>query len=184
MNYYLDIQMRPSLEFSEHVLMDEVYFRLHKVMGKFGEGKVGVSFPKVNKTLGACLRLHADKSILEKMMSTSWAHGIEDHIIISSLNPIPEAVSYRIVKRIQIKSSTERVLRRSVRKGWITAEEADLRLANSCDKSSSLPFLNLKSMSTGQKFPLFIEHGPILKSPEAGEFSSYGLSSNATIPWF
>ncbi|MEG1655801.1 MAG: type I-F CRISPR-associated endoribonuclease Cas6/Csy4, partial [Hafnia sp.] len=38
--------------------------------------------------------------------------------------------------------------------------------------------------STGQMFPLFIRQGKAQSHPQAGTFSSYGLSSTATVPWF
>ncbi|MCL1552323.1 type I-F CRISPR-associated endoribonuclease Cas6/Csy4, partial [Xanthomonas nasturtii] len=49
----------------------------------------------------------------------------------------------------------------------------------------SLPFVVLGSCSTGQaSFPLFIRHGPLLSEPKNGSFNSYGLSQEATVPWF
>lgn len=42
----------------------------------------------------------------------------------------------------------------------------------------------MKSLSSQQQFKLFIRHGDLLKEPVKGEFSSYGLSATATIPWF
>lgn len=185
MDYYIDIQLRPSLEFEDPVLLNGIYFRLHKALGNVGQEKVGVSFPKFNKSLGSMLRLHSDKESLQRVMSTSWTTGIEDYMIVSEINMVPDIVSYRIVQRIQVKSSTERLLRRSVRKGWLTEEEAKLRLAN-CDdmKSTSLPYVRLRSLSSGQQFCLFIEHKPIVSTPSFGKFSAYGLSSTATVPWF
>ncbi len=42
----------------------------------------------------------------------------------------------------------------------------------------------MKSLSSQQQFKLFIRHGDLLTEPVKGEFSSYGLSATATIPWF
>ena len=91
---------------------------------------------------------------------------------------------YRTVQRVQVKSSRERLLRRSVKKGWITEEEARIKLADVTEKRSQLPFIRVNSLSSGQTFLLFIHQGPLTNSPVAGVFSAYGLSAEATIPWF
>ena len=51
-------------------------------------------------------------------------------------------------------------------------------------KTLPLPFINLRSQSTGQPFCLFIQHGLLGDKPVAGRFNAYGLSPTATIPWF
>ncbi len=184
MNYYIDIRVLPSSEFSDCILMNELFSRLHKVLVEFGNGEVGVSFPKVNKTLGDLLRLHGRQPVLQQLMATPWIGGLKDYIAVSGVNPIPENVSHRAVKRIQSKSSAERLIRRSVRKGWLTDEEAALKISDKSEKKLSLPYIRMKSHSTGQSFLLFVEHGPILSSPITGAFTAYGLSAHATIPWF
>jgi len=49
---------------------------------------------------------------------------------------------------------------------------------------TDLPWLNLRSLSTGQSFKLFIRHGDLLSTPVSGMFTTYGLSATATVPWF
>lgn len=44
--------------------------------------------------------------------------------------------------------------------------------------------VQVKSLSNGQSFLLFIEQGMLRSTPTAGEFSAYGLSAIATVPWF
>lgn len=97
---------------------------------------------------------------------------------------MPEVKGWRCVSRIQVKSSPSRLLRRSVRKGWLTEEEAQQRLLTIQQEQTDLPWINLRSLSNGQSFRLFIRHGDILAFPVGGEFSNYGLSSTATVPWF
>jgi CRISPR-associated endonuclease Csy4 len=183
-NYYIDIRILPNPDFSDSILMNELFSRLHKALVSFGQGEVGVSFPKVNKTLGGHLRLHGHQSSLQRLMAAPWIGELKDYVVASDIASIPESVSYRIVKRAQAKSSSERLRRRSVRKGWLTKEEADLKIVDSTEKTLELPFLKVRSHSTGQLFRLFIEHGPIINTPVAELFSAYGLSPTATIPWF
>ena len=49
---------------------------------------------------------------------------------------------------------------------------------------TDLPFLQVKSASTGQHFRLFVEHGQLQEQSCSGGFSLYGLSATTTIPWF
>ena len=185
MNYYINVHTRSNTEFSDSVLMNEMFFRVHKALGQFGDGNIGVSFPNFNKTLGNCLRLHGDEFSLKKLMSVPWSKDIEDYFVVGNITEIPSKVSYRMVRRIQTKSNTERLLRRSVKKGWLTETEAKQRQHEAVDvKNNKLPYIRLKSLSTNQFFHLFIEHGPTVENSQAGKFSAYGLSSTATVPWF
>lgn len=184
MNYYVDIRVISSPEFSDSILMNEIFARLHRVLVESGEGEVGVSFPNFTKSLGTLLRLHGKQISLQRIMAKHWIGGLIDYVSLSDISVIPEHVNYRVVKRVQSKSNLERLLRRSIRKGWITEEEAVIKMSEGRDKKLSLPCLRLKSQSTGQMFQLFVEHGPIITAPMVGAFTAYGLSSNATIPWF
>jgi CRISPR-associated endonuclease Csy4 len=69
-------------------------------------------------------------------------------------------------------------------KGWLTEEEAQQRLLTMQEARTDLPWLNLRSLSTGQSFKLFIRHGDLLSTPVSGMFTTYGLSATATVPWF
>ena len=97
---------------------------------------------------------------------------------------MPEVNHWRCVSRVQVKSSAQRLMRRSVKKGWLTEEEAQQRMLTMAEARTDLPWLNLRSLSTGQSFRLFIRHGDLLSAPVTGVFSTYGLSATATIPWF
>jgi len=45
------------------------------------------------------------------------------------------------------------------------------------------PLSNIKNQSNGKQFSLFIEKRPVENS-QIGQFNSYGLSNQATAPWF
>ena len=91
---------------------------------------------------------------------------------------------HRVVKRVQVKSSAERLRRRSVNKGWLSEAAAIERIPLSKEKQSKFPFLELKSNSNEQTFRLFIWQMPLQSSAVAGRFSDYGLSEHATTPYF
>jgi len=184
MNYYIDIKILPDPEFSSTVLMNALFAKLHRVLAEAGRGEVGISFPLAQKNLGDCLRLHGESGALQRLMEKNWLKGLSDYSSVSEMAVIPEKCQYCIVKRVQAKSSVERMYRRSVNKGWLTSEEADVRAKEHKEQHLKLPFVQLKSQSSGQMFRLFIQQGKLLNAPVKGEFSAYGLSCGATIPWF
>lgn len=184
MDHYIEIQLKPDPEFLPSVLMNALFAKLHRVLAEKSNGQVGVSFPRVDKNLGDTIRLHGTQEALQRLMLPHWVQGLRDYAAESNIQPIPPICQYRNVKRVQVKSSPTRLLRRSVKKGWITEEEAEQRLSKSKEQRLNDPFIQLKSQSTGQAFRLFIRHGPLVDYPKEGAFSAYGLSHQATIPWF
>lgn len=184
MDYHIDIKVLPDPEFSPSVLMNALFAKLHRALVESGHGKVGVSFPQAQKNLGDIIRLHGSQDALKRLMASGWLKGFTDYTSITAITAVPDTCRYRVVKRVQAKSSVERMYRRSVRKGWLTTEEAEARMNASKEQSLKLPFIQLKSHSSGQAFRLFIQQGKLLDSPGSGKFSVYGLSDLATIPWF
>ncbi|PQQ36755.1 type I-F CRISPR-associated endoribonuclease Cas6/Csy4 [Photorhabdus luminescens] len=184
MDYYFEIRVLPDPEFSQQSLMEALFAKLHRALGQVGNGRIGVSFPCARKTLGDTLRIHGANEALNDLQSLSWLKGLRDYTEVIDIRPIPKDARYRHVSRVQVKSSAERLRRRSIKKGWLTEEQALQRIPISKEQRSDLPFLFLKSLSSGQSFLLFVEQGPIEDKSTQGVFSSYGLSSSATIPWF
>lgn len=186
MNHYADIHLRPDPEFSATVLMNALYGKLHRALAEERQNRVGVSFPAVKQqhALGTCLRLHGSQNDLETLMRTNWLAGMRDHIEVHPVITVPEAVRHRRVRRVQAHSSPERIVRRQMRRHGLSESEAKKLIQNKQPERLDLPFATLNSQSTGQRFCLFIEHGPISDRPTSGDFSSYGLSSRSTVPWF
>ena len=184
MDSYLEIRVMPDPEFKEEMLMAALFAKLHRALGARGKGDIGVSFPQVKKKPGDTLRLHGTHAALAELEATGWRKGMNDYCQCSAITAIPQIKGWRTVSRIQPKSNPERLLRRSVKKGWITQEEALHRLENAQRQQVDWPFIQMKSLSSNQAFRLFILHGEIVPQPVAGVFTSYGLSATATIPWF
>ncbi|VEB99757.1 CRISPR-associated protein Cas6/Csy4, subtype I-F/YPEST [Cedecea lapagei] len=184
MDSYQDIRVLPDPEFKSTMLLSALFAKLHRALAAREKGDIGVSFPEHKKTPGDVLRLHGERGALESLEATCWRAGLNDYCASSGVQAVPEVKGWRCVSRVQVKSSADRLLRRSVRKGWITEEEAQQRILNQQDQSSGLPFIQMKSLSSKQAFRLFILHGELLSSPIRGEFSRYGLSTEASIPWF
>ncbi|QHM69952.1 type I-F CRISPR-associated endoribonuclease Cas6/Csy4 [Mixta intestinalis] len=184
MDHYQDIRLLPDPEFSLQQLMSVLFAKLHRALVEMGSQQVGVSFPQVKGDLGNTLRLHGSAQDLALLQQQPWLKGMRDHIELGEIQPVPSSVQYRTVRRVQVKSSAERLRRRSVKKGWLSEEQARCQIGVSAEQRSQLPYVRLKSASTGQAFPLFIAHGPLRNSASEGSFSAYGLSATATIPWF
>lgn len=188
MDHYVDVRLLPDPEFSAPLLLSTVFGRLHRSLSAHDSrdrGEVGVSFPEVSRLhLGSVLRLHGSESVLKTLLADGWLAGLRDYSAVSPPCAVPSQVSHRTVRRVQAKSSAERLRRRLMKRHGLGAAEALQRIPNSLEQHLEHPSLQLRSASTGQHFRLFIAHGPLLPVASQGQFSSYGLSNGATVPWF
>ncbi len=185
MDYFIDIRILPDPELNTQILLNALFSKFHRAVVAHGFGEIGVSFPEYNKDLGNILRLHGSKDNLSGFLDSNWIKGLRDYTRVGELAAVPVKCRYRTVKRIRPKMSAARQRRLDARraargdqgiKAKATNEECFLRLHH--------PFIRLISQSSGQVFPLFIQHGDLLDSATQGNFSAYGLSDTATIPWF
>lgn len=187
MDAYLELHLLPDPEFPPDMLMSALFTKVHRALVSYGEGRIGISFPDVGKKagqLGQRLRLHGQASDLEKLMASNWLQGMRDHLATFAIRPVPDGATHRIVRRVQVQSNPERLRRRLIRRKGITTDEAKAAIPDSVAERLSLPWLDIISRSTQQKFRLFIEHLPQQTARSTGIFNSYGLSNEASIPWF
>jgi CRISPR-associated endonuclease Csy4 len=187
MDHYVDIDLRSDPEFPAYQLMSALYGKLHRALVAVGSTRIGTSFPYVNEgagNLGTRLRLHGKQESLVMLLESGWLVGIRDHVTLSSPASVPPGAKYRIVRRIQAKSNVERLRRRLMRRHELDSEEAARRIPETAARYLNLPFVQLRSASTGQPYSLFIEHGPLLAEAVPGNFNTFGLSQTATVPWF
>ncbi len=187
MDSYIELQLLPDPEFPANLLMNALFVKLHRALASHGEGRIGISFPEVGRqagTLGQRLRLHGCYADLAALMAENWLLGMRDHLAPFAILPTPANVQYRIVRRVQAQSSPERLRRRLMRRKGIATDEARETIPDSAAERLSLPWLEISSQSTQQKFRLFIEHLPPQATASQGTFNAYGLSRHASIPWF
>lgn len=187
MDHYVDIEVRPDPEFPASQLMSALYAKLHRALVAQRCNRIGVSFPNVEVEaphLGTCLRLHGNLAVLSTLLASDWLTGMRDHVALTPPMRVPDSSHHRIVKRVQVKSSPERLRRRLMRRQDLNEQEALKRLPDESAHFTNLPFVQLRSTSTGQSFRLFIDHDPVQSDAVPGEFNAYGLSQGATIPWF
>lgn len=187
MDHYVDIQLRPDPEFPSSVLMGALVGKLHRALVAFEANDIGISFPgyaKRPRTLGDKLRVHGAASALNGLMARDWLSGMGDYLSVTETEAVPNDVRHRVVRRRQLKTNAERLRRRRAKRHRETLEQARERIPDHVERKTDLPFVTLRSLSTGQRFSLFIEQGEILSHPQCGTFNRYGLSQGATVPWF
>ncbi len=186
--YYVDIRIRPDLEFAAHQLMAALYAKLHKALVQNGMITVGVAFPGYCLSppdLGTTLRLLGPASDLDRLMAHDWLQGMRDHVAVASIFEVPANVEHRRLRRIQAKSSPERLRRRQMRRHRFTEDEARAAVPDCAAERLKLPFVSVASASTGQRFRLFLQLSePVSAERQTAQFNAYGLSNTCTIPWF
>ena len=187
LTHYLDIYLRPDPEFPASQLLAELYAKLHRAFVQLHSEDLAVSFPGYSDKplgLGQTLRVLGAAERLRQLMASPWLCGMTDHVQVSALAAVPADAAHCKLRRVQAKSSPERLRRRQIKRHGLTAEQARERIPDSAVESLKLPFLPLHSASTGQSFMLFLRLGPPCASAVAGGFNTYGLSTTATTPWF
>lgn len=185
MDHYLDLEILPDPETAPSQLMDALFTKLHIALVAQRDEDIGVSFPGVKTTgLGQRLRLHGSRTSLMALMETSWLLALRDCLQMSPVLPVPSNARFRVVSRIQAKSSPARLRRRQMRRHGMDEAKAHDQIPESAAERLSLPYIHIKSQSTGQSFRLFVQHGPLVDKPVLGTFGKYGLSPTATISWF
>lgn len=188
MAHYLDIQLRQDPEFTAHQLLAALYARLHRALVRLEADSIAVSFPLHNASahprLGNCLRMIGPANDLARLMSLEWLTGMLDHVAVGGIAPVPVDAEHRTLRRVQAKSNPERLRRRQMKRHNLTETQALERVPDSAAEKLDLPFVQLTSASTGQTFRLYLRLGQPEPALLTGCFNSYGLSSDATVPWF
>lgn len=185
--HYIDMRVIPDPETSAPQLLGVLYGRLHQILVQLRLDSIGVSFPQYSlnpRGLGNVLRLHGSATSLGKLLEADWLKGVRDHVRITEINSVPVGVKHRTVRRKQFKTSAERLRRRRMRRKGETVEQARESIPSTMERRPDLPYIHLRSQSTGQGFCLFITLGPLQDEEVYGSFNSYALGGSTTIPWF
>jgi CRISPR-associated endonuclease Csy4 len=212
MKYFLEITLLPNEEIPIHFLWSKVFQQIHLGLVEMQDNQkrvpIGVSFPGYvandqYNVLCSKLRLFAqDEAILARFDAAKWLDRLSDYVLCTSIRPVPEMLKgYAIYQRRQPKTNPERLARRYAKRHGLdfeTALNATVQVRSEggnagyptafryCEmprQSVALPFIRLKSLSTGQPFCLWIEKSAVAE-PVAGGFSCYGLSVRSTVPEF
>jgi CRISPR-associated endonuclease Csy4 len=183
MDYYVDIIVQPDQEMRESVLMNMLYSKLHKGLVTIKSDFIGVSFPAAHLKPGNHLRLHGTSENLEQLAALNWLGALAGYCKLGELSPVPAKLLYRKVSRKQATKSKAKLRRLQKRSSLSDGNIVDYRakmFANGLD----YPYFDLISQSSGQVYRRFIKLGALLEQPQSGKFDSFGLSTEATVPWF
>lgn len=199
MKYYQEITLIDQAEISPYFIWSKFYTQLHIAFAEIKDTSdkvnIGVSFPQyifkektedknIKVNLGKKLRLFAqNEADLTKLDIKKWLDRLTDYVHVTSIREVPENIkSYALYKRKQVKTNAERLARHRVKRGDIGFDEALARYRHVVT-TTDLPFIQMKSLTSDKMFKLFIEKRSIQQS-ETQVFSTYGLSSESSVPEF
>lgn len=202
MRAYQEITLRHSEEIPCNFLWEKLFQQVHlalvenKTIGRTAAGgsdplvaysEYGVSFPQYCdqlNALGCKLRIFASGSDkLLRLDLNRWLDGLRDYCRVSGIEAVPDEVEHVRFKRRQLCTGIERLARRRAKRKQESYEQALAYYSGFNSHTTRLPFIYMNSLSGKQRFPLFIEK-EVAAHQELGEFSCYGLSITATVPWF
>lgn len=204
MKFYQEITLIDQAEISPYFIWSKLYTQLHIALAEIKDDSdkvsIGVSFPqyifeekvdnqKAKINLGKKLRLFTESETdLKQLDIRKWLERLEDYVHITSIREVPSDIKgYAIYKRKQFKTNAQRLARHRVKRGDIGFDEALARY-NKVVTKTDLPYIEMKSLNSSdehseKRFRLFIEKQPAKKS-ETQVFSTYGLSSESSVPEF
>ena len=183
MTHYIDIRLIPTKEIRENVLLNQLYSAFHKRLYDLKSNRIGVSFPEYRLKLGRVFRIHGSKEDLERLQAKEWIGKYKTFCKLSPITEVPNDVKHRTVSRVQ-QNMTEAKLRRLIKRGSISEEDIKKYRIKMYQGGLDNPYVELVSMSNGQRHRRFIAFGEFQEKETKGEFDLFGLSKQATIPWF
>lgn len=211
MKFYIEITLLPGADIDLHYLWSKIYQQIHlslvEIQDHNGNVPVGISLPEYNEQeyqLGSKLRLFAsEESVLNELNIKAWIKSLHDYVHLTSIRPVPKTVkNFAVYSRKQInrsQSKLKRIIKRKAIRDGISIEEAGKFYHDSIDclggkylqndstsKNGLLkqPFINIKSLSTGEHFRMFIEKKIVSENSINMEFNTYGLNKNSKVPEF
>jgi len=192
MNYYQEITILPNADISSYFIWQKLYQQIHLALveNKIASdaSAIGVAFPEYNAdkySLGKKMRLFVeDEKLLEQMHCEKWLNRLKDYAHIYLIKPVPEKLTgYACFRHIKLKGNKEKLARRRAKRKGETLQQALSHFENFEEQRSKLPYINMTSLTNGQRFRLFIEK-QAMEQPQTGLYSCYGLSNTTTVPLF
>ncbi len=199
MKYFLDITLLPDAEITLGFIWFKVYQQVHIALAENknddNQSDIALSFPQYfekDKTfpLGNKLRLFSPTQAgLENLAISTWLKRFVDHTHVTSIKAVPEVITeYACFSRQQFTTNLSRLAKRRAKRHKETFEQALQYYADFEDTKTKLPFINIKSLSKGEQFKLFIDC-ELGKQENTADFTCYGLSARepskqSTVPWF
>lgn len=194
MQFYQEITFIVQEDISLNFIRNQAFKQLHVALVDMHNRQqhkgIGFSFPgyvfepdqgKIG--LGKTMRIFAKtEAELMALNAGLWLSRLTDYVHISSIKPVPNRVMhYAIYQRKQVKSSVERLARRYAKRKHVTFEDAMAHLNGKTPEYCDLPYVQMKSESTDQRFHLLIHKVKVTAPTEAANFTTYGLSHHEQL---
>lgn len=184
MHHYIELHVLPDAEMPTTFLINAAYTKIHKELHNLNSKNIGISFPNYKILLGNLIRIHGEDENIKHFVDNNWLGGLSGYCKISKVLETPSDTKHRTVSRWRSNMS-ESHFRRLLKRG--SANENDYleyKTKMSEAQKTKLPYLELLSTSTGNRYRRYIKFGELLNEPVKGKFDHFGLSKTATIPWF
>lgn len=214
MKCYQEITLIPNVDINRHFLWSKTFQQIHLGLVEMQDDQkrvpIGLSFPEYKMgekfgVLGSKLRLFApDETTLIQFSAGKRLSCLSDYVHYTGIRSVPSTVKgYSVYQREQPKTGRERLARRYAKRHSLdfeTAFNGKVELsakhdnATKCErrlmsyseiphKTITTPFIRLKSLSSGNTFCLWIKKMEV-ENNVSGTFTTYGLSSVASVPEF
>lgn len=185
--HYLELRAIPQADLIQSQVLSHLMQTLHQYLPAYA-GRIGVAFPGYGqaRTLGGIIRLIGNEADCQALHQQLHASGnINDYALLYPVAEVPSGIqSHARYSRSHHKgpSALRRAEQRLTAQGKWQPEIAD-KMREKWQTPPKLPHLQLRSASTKQTFTLWIKQHSH-SQPQAGLFSAYGLSQEATVPQF
>jgi CRISPR-associated endonuclease Csy4 len=135
--------------------------------------------------IGKSVRLFArDASELDSIQWSRSMVGLDDYIHRTGVRKVPTTAERHFAfARHQPKASPQRLIRRAMKRKGIDEAEARRRYAGYQMDTCRLPYVDMRSESSGDYFRVFVER-LALDPSDRWRFSTYGLSRTVALPDF
>ena len=185
MQVYIDITLLPGDDIGHHFLWEKLFQQVHLALveHKDAEGKspFGITFPEFNaekNRLGRKLRIFAaDQAAMDHLALPRWLERLSDYVHTTSIRSVPERIEQTVrYCRLQKKSNPERLIRRAARRQGVSVEEARAQRKDSNPQWTKAAYIWVTSLSSGERFRLFIRQETGGELEDGSHFTAYGLS--------
>ena len=186
-SHYIELRAIPQADLIQSQVLSHLMQTLHQYLPAYA-GRIGAAFPGYGqaRTLGGIIRLignEADCQALHQQLHASGA--INDYALLYPVAAVPSGIQNHVrYSRSHNKgqSALRRAEQRLTTQGKWQAEIAE-KMREKWQTPQKLPHVHIRSASTRQTFILWIKQHSHTH-PQAGLFSAYGLSQEATVPQF
>ncbi|ENX62344.1 MULTISPECIES: type I-F CRISPR-associated endoribonuclease Cas6/Csy4 [Acinetobacter] len=205
MNYYAELTLIDSSDFSLYELWSKVYIQLHIAFVEHsnGQGKtpLGVSFPqyRINQQknigfLGSKIRIFANSDAeLQQLNLGKWLEWeeLKNYVHFTQPREVPQAkiTGYAHYFRVNPKMSLEQRIVHQAQRHNISLDQARQHFKQYIDQPVVEPYVSLKSLSAKREenidrpYRLYIGKS-IADEAKDGTFGTFGLSRFSTVPEF